>query len=273
MTWLVPLPVVLPLVAAAVSIMVGGSRKAQRIVGVATLATLAVVSIALLVEVDRDGVLVAEAGDWPGPLGIVLVADRFAATLLVVAEVALLAVLVYAIGIDGESAPTFRQAPMRPRPPAPPFPWPGGGRMPGGGRFPGLFSQVFGQWQRGDDRVNASALRDMTDDNGGRTEIIRSARDLEPSFEPSARFVVLAELDGDLPGHQVRRDVAREALAHARVRRERLVEPAETAQLHRARIVMEGVRRALLDHRLEHREALVGVAHFPSHTPMNGRLR
>jgi len=89
-------------------------------------------------------------------------------------------VLVYAIGIDGESAPTFRQGPMRPRPPAPPFPWPGGGRMPGGGRFPG-FSQVFGQWQRGDDRVNASALHDMTDDNGGRTEIIRSGRDLDPA--------------------------------------------------------------------------------------------
>ena len=45
--------------------------------------------------------LVAEAGGWPGPLGITLVADRFAAILLVVAEVALLAVLIYAIGEPG----------------------------------------------------------------------------------------------------------------------------------------------------------------------------
>ena len=33
----------------------------------------------------------------------------------------------------------------------------------------------------GSDRVNVAALRDMTDDSGGRTEIIRSARDLDPA--------------------------------------------------------------------------------------------
>ena len=40
-----------------------------------------------------------------------------------------------------------------------------------------------GRWSRGasDGRVNVSALRDMTDDSGGRTEIIRSARDLDPA--------------------------------------------------------------------------------------------
>jgi len=32
-----------------------------------------------------------------------------------------------------------------------------------------------------DDRVNVTALRDMTDDSGGRTEIIRDPRDLNPA--------------------------------------------------------------------------------------------
>ena len=32
-----------------------------------------------------------------------------------------------------------------------------------------------------DDRVNIAALRDMTDDSGGRTEIIRTPRDLGPA--------------------------------------------------------------------------------------------
>ena len=32
-----------------------------------------------------------------------------------------------------------------------------------------------------DDRVNISALRDMTDDSGGRTEIVRAPRDLGPA--------------------------------------------------------------------------------------------
>jgi VWFA-related protein len=92
-------------------------------------------------------------------------------------------VLVYAIGIDGVSAETFRQPPNRPRLPAPtPFP---PGRRPGG-RFP-VFPQIFGPGSGrrpptgrvGDDRVNERALRDLTDSSGGRTAIIRSSRDLK----------------------------------------------------------------------------------------------
>jgi multicomponent Na+:H+ antiporter subunit D len=100
-TWLLPLPIVLPLVGAALSILVGRSRAAQRVVAVAVLLTLVVVAVVLLVEVDSDGTMVAHAGGWPGPMGITLVADRFAAVLLLVAEITLLSVLVYAIGEPG----------------------------------------------------------------------------------------------------------------------------------------------------------------------------
>jgi hypothetical protein len=52
-----------------------------------------------------------------------------------------------------------------------------GAAGPGGG--------TGGGWPRGtvrgDDRVNVSALRDLTDDSGGRTEIVRDARDLNPA--------------------------------------------------------------------------------------------
>jgi len=92
-------------------------------------------------------------------------------------------VLVYAIGIDGESdAPTYRRAPQPqppPRLPIPlPFPIPGRG----GRRFPFLLG-AQGGWRitPGDERVNVSALRDMTDDSGGRTEVVRDARDLNPA--------------------------------------------------------------------------------------------
>ena len=34
---------------------------------------------------------------------------------------------------------------------------------------------------RGDEGVNVAALRDITDDSGGRTEIVRSPRDLDPA--------------------------------------------------------------------------------------------
>ena len=37
-----------------------------------------------------------------------------------------------------------------------------------------------------DDRVNAAALREITDDSGGRTEIVRDAGDLDPATESIA---------------------------------------------------------------------------------------
>jgi multicomponent Na+:H+ antiporter subunit D len=101
MRWLVPIPIVLPLIGAALSVLVGRSRRAQRAIGLSILTVLVGVSIVLIVAVERDGTIVARAGDWPAPIGITLVADRFAAIMLVVASVALLAVLVYAIGEPG----------------------------------------------------------------------------------------------------------------------------------------------------------------------------
>jgi hypothetical protein len=90
---------------------------------------------------------------------------------------------VYAIGIDGEGeAPSYRSAPPRHPPRLPiPFPFPVPGR--GGRRFPLSLGAQGGSWRinPGDDRVNVSALRDMTDDSGGRTEVVRDPRDLNPA--------------------------------------------------------------------------------------------
>jgi multicomponent Na+:H+ antiporter subunit D len=98
MRWLVPLPLLLPLFGCALSVVVGRWRAAQRAVGLATLTGLLAAAVTLLIVVDREGVASTQAGGWPAPLGITLVADRFAAMMLVVAAATLLAVLVYAIG-------------------------------------------------------------------------------------------------------------------------------------------------------------------------------
>jgi VWFA-related protein len=101
-------------------------------------------------------------------------------------------VMVYAIGIDG-NAETTLGIPSRPPTTLPPFPVPfPGGRRPRGPGGVGLPQLPQLQWpfppqsrttvrRGGDDRVNAHALREITDDSGGRTEIIRSARDLDPA--------------------------------------------------------------------------------------------
>ena len=90
-------------------------------------------------------------------------------------------VLVYALGIDGSGR---RNADIRPPVQIPmpiPFPFPGGRRpqprMPpiGGGGGGGGWSTAPG------DRVNADALRQITDDTGGRTEIVRGSDGLGPA--------------------------------------------------------------------------------------------
>jgi Ca-activated chloride channel family protein len=90
-------------------------------------------------------------------------------------------VLVYAIGVDSDGEePTYRRAPTPPpQPPRIPFPFPVPGR--GGRRFPMLAAQGGWRVSSSDDRVNVGALRDMTDDSGGRTEVIRDPRDLNPA--------------------------------------------------------------------------------------------
>ncbi len=90
-------------------------------------------------------------------------------------------VLVYAIGIDGESEPAFRPPTRAPVPIPFPFPPRGRGGRPGWPQPPTGGGSGPRTGTSGDDRVNVVALRDMTDDSGGRTEIVRSARDLNPA--------------------------------------------------------------------------------------------
>jgi VWFA-related protein len=105
-------------------------------------------------------------------------------------------VLVYAIGIDGQGevmtpgggsypGPVGVPNPGPPRNPIP-FPFPIPGRRPPPTSPPPMPppstpSGGSSARMRPDDRVNVAALRDITDDSGGRTEIVRSPRDLDPA--------------------------------------------------------------------------------------------
>jgi multicomponent Na+:H+ antiporter subunit D len=100
-TALLTLPVLLPLVGAALAVLGGRSRAFQRAVALTTLATTAVLAVVLLVRVDRDGPVSTQAGGWPAPVGITLVADRLSAIMLVLASLMLVSVLVYAIAQPG----------------------------------------------------------------------------------------------------------------------------------------------------------------------------
>ncbi len=105
-------------------------------------------------------------------------------------------VMVYAVGIDGQAADVFGFPPTTRAPVPPPYPSPFPGsrrpRGPGGVILPQLPGGALPQFQwpfpqpqgrrtvrTSEDRVNLQALREITDDSGGRTEVVRSGRDLE----------------------------------------------------------------------------------------------
>ncbi|MFG1887023.1 Na+/H+ antiporter subunit D [Micromonospora sp. NPDC049051] len=98
MTWLVPLPVVMPLLGAALTLLLVGRPRAQRWVSLTVLTATVAVAATLLLRASLDGPLVVEVGGWVAPLGIVLVADQLAALMLVVSAAVTLCVLVYSIG-------------------------------------------------------------------------------------------------------------------------------------------------------------------------------
>jgi len=89
--------------------------------------------------------------------------------------------LVYAIGIDARERRRLGifGGPLRPGLPGTPLPIPGGRRRPPRAGTP------FQRLQ--EERVNVGALRDLTDDSGGRTEIVRDTDDLDPATAGIAR--------------------------------------------------------------------------------------
>ncbi len=97
MTTLATLPIVIPLLAGALTLVVGRRVAVQRAISLIACSASVVVATALIFVVDReDGVTVA-VGGWTPPIGIQLVADRFSVLLLLVSTVALVAVLAYAV--------------------------------------------------------------------------------------------------------------------------------------------------------------------------------
>ncbi|MGW4467057.1 Na+/H+ antiporter subunit D [Micromonospora sp. NPDC004704] len=98
MSYLVPLPVVIPLLAAALTLVLARYPVAQRLVSITALSTTLGVAVVLLVQASREGPLVVYVGGWPAPVGIVLVADQLSALMLVVSAAVTLCVLLYSIG-------------------------------------------------------------------------------------------------------------------------------------------------------------------------------
>lgn len=105
---MVPLPVVIPLLAAGLSLVFARRPRTQQWIAIGALSVALTIAVVLLVAVDA-GPITANVGGWIPPIGIVLVIDRLSALMLAVSVAVTLVVLIYStaqgVADKGEGAP------------------------------------------------------------------------------------------------------------------------------------------------------------------------
>jgi len=99
-THLTILPIVVPMLMGAAMLLLGDARRTARAwLGAASLLGVLVIAIALVQRADAGGGVISVylLGDWIAPFGIVLVADRLAAAMLVLTALIGLAALIFSL--------------------------------------------------------------------------------------------------------------------------------------------------------------------------------
>lgn len=98
------LPILLPLAGGMIGLLLAKKGTVQTALGIATSALGLLASIFLLVEVNRQGIVTLELGNWQAPFGIAFVADKLSAIMVAVSAFVALAVAIYAIDDLKDSA-------------------------------------------------------------------------------------------------------------------------------------------------------------------------
>jgi multicomponent Na+:H+ antiporter subunit D len=109
---LLVLPIVLPLLTAATSLLAWRWRTVQRTLGVIGTASVLAVGLVLLQSVWRHGIQSVQMGSWPAPFGITLVADLLSAIMVVLAGLMGLAVAIYSMASIDQQREAFGYYPL-----------------------------------------------------------------------------------------------------------------------------------------------------------------
>jgi multicomponent Na+:H+ antiporter subunit D len=109
---LLVLPLLIPLATAALSLLAWRRTWLHRALAVTGAAALLAAGLALLAAVRADGIRVTQAGAWPAPFGITLVADLFSAIMVVLAGVVGLAVVVFSLATMDRGREAFGYYPL-----------------------------------------------------------------------------------------------------------------------------------------------------------------
>lgn len=99
MSWLLVLPLLVPLSTGILCLVLPG-RTAQRALGLAGALGLLAAASALLTQVHRQGIQAVQIGNWPAPFGITFVADHLSALMVLITGVVAVAVALFALAED-----------------------------------------------------------------------------------------------------------------------------------------------------------------------------
>lgn len=95
------LPILIPMAAMVLNLLLGDGRSHRRIIGLnigfgVVLVLVSILLISVLAQTDAAAAAIYPLGNWPVPFGIVLVADRLAAMMVLTTSILSLAAMVFA---------------------------------------------------------------------------------------------------------------------------------------------------------------------------------
>lgn len=108
----VALPILLPLLSGAVSLLFWRSRPMQRFLAVAGNLALLVASVWLFAATLSEGYITMQMGSWPAPFGITLIADVLSAVMILMTGIIGLAMGIYSLAATGHGHEKFGYYPL-----------------------------------------------------------------------------------------------------------------------------------------------------------------
>lgn len=109
---LIILPVILPLIAGLLFILLRSYIKIQRSFSLVTLGALIIISIMMMLHIQTNGILTMQLGNWQAPFGIGLVADMFSVLLVLTTSIIAFCCVMFAFKTIGKEREEFYFYPL-----------------------------------------------------------------------------------------------------------------------------------------------------------------
>lgn len=99
---IIVLPMIVPIITAALLVFLNNNIKLQRVVSLVTMIFVIATSVVLLQLIQTEGIMRIDFSGWAPPFGILFVADSFSVLLVLTASIVTAVCLIYAFSTIGE---------------------------------------------------------------------------------------------------------------------------------------------------------------------------